>query len=217
MVEATPQQPPPAAVSDGRPGSSSDQPQEAPEIPQFFEGSAFGVVQQRPMPKVKCHFTSAIKRHSQSSGSVLVVLFNAHRNDDATRVRNFLATVSTKQDHVFCTWEPCLKILRDRPPDRSDVKPGGVALQSWTPILPDDDEVLLEWAELACEELPTDMQVTPNDKIAARLAPTAPNSEDVVEVAPSDSEAPANGSACQSSHFYMEQRDNEGPFARNGR
>jgi len=104
VVEATPQQPPPAAVSDGRPGSSSDQPQEAPEIPQFFEGSAFGVVQQRPMPKVKCHFTSAIKRHSQSSGSVLVVLFNAHRNDDATRVRNFLATVSTKQDHVFCTW-----------------------------------------------------------------------------------------------------------------
>ena len=32
------------------------------------------------------------------------------------------------------------------------------------------------------------------------LAPTAPNdSEDVVEVAPSDCEAPANGSACQSS------------------
>ena len=37
-------------------------------------------------------------------------------------------------------------------------------------------------AELACEELPTDMQVTPNDKIAARLAPTAPNSEDMVEL-----------------------------------
>ena len=37
-AKATPQQPPPAAVSDGRPGSSSDQLREAPEIPSILWG-----------------------------------------------------------------------------------------------------------------------------------------------------------------------------------